>query len=298
MVALEKRMAHTLIIVIFSMIYAYAHAESLDDVINYQAPPPPAAVKAEGQPPYTIQDIINKIPGTLNDEGELKTYGSYWFDSQDPGAIAFDRNNFGGCNRFFILSDRPREELGKGNGWRTFYDTLSFLFSDNEKQKEKSRDDLKSGLAALSSEDCYYNPRALANYKEIINAVIQAAPAILQEKRRLAAEKQANMLATEKAEQAHTTCINSSKHKLYESSHVIEVNNLNISYAKNKIQQQEEGEKISGFVDKRVMYEMGNTIAQANRSNAELFGVYKQSGGTAKSVELVRTTSPSDPCEK
>ncbi len=320
----QKMLAYIFAICIFSMGSFCANAASLDDVINYQAPP--AVVKVESKPPYTIQDILNKIPDALDDKGVLLPYSDNWIRSEEPGAIAFDKEKFGECADFYIFNG------GDSQGRKTINSTLLFLFSSVESEKERGRHNLKFGLERLSdpnsrrynAEACYNNPQLLTNYKEIINAVIQAAPSVLEEKRRLVAEKQnkakreqqakqeaeekavlerqANMLAAEKAEEARlaklTACKNSNAYKLYESSAMIEVNNSNIGWAKNKIMQQEEGAKISGFVDKRVMYEMGNTIAQATRSNTELYGIYKQSGGTAKSVELVRATSPSNPCEK
>jgi len=100
----------------------------------------------------------------------------------------------------------------------------------------------------------------------------------------------------EKAVQEREACLQSNKPKLNEISAAIVQDLSSINLSKERMQQQREGAKYSGFVDKQLMYELGNRIASLERRIKEYFDQYKQLGGTEKSAELVRALQ-TNPCD-
>lgn len=278
------------------------------------------------------------VQDSLDDNGiyrneESRHYGEWLKDPfYDLRAKALNEKYFGECEYFDI-------RFNGRDGGRLFQATLWYLFPENEQQKEQASKTIKEGLASIErearEEGSEYRVKACkdgwhqysANLKEIINAVIQAAPAILKEKQRMvemakAAKLQAQNQANEKArakqqaqekadadrkslelaervgreERANQlkACQATEGYKLYSASATIEYNQAVARSAEMEIQRQKEAGKISGFVNKQVMYEMGNRVAGANRLNKENFEVYKKLGGTAKSIGAVKSLP--NPC--
>lgn len=322
MSALRKKSTPTLIASILFLLTFSVFAAGIEDITGYQ---PPA--RAGGSvAPYTIQDIINNLPSALDDDG---IYKGRWVEWNDPKAVATDEENFGKCEYFYI-------RLNGKMGGHTFEWTLHYLFPENEAQKITASEVIKRNFAEIEREtNSEYGVKACAdwrnysaNLKVILNAVIQAAPAILKEKQRriefaqteklnkqnqakektrakqLAEEKdKADKLAMvlaeskgrEEREKNLKSCQATSVYKLHEVSASIAYNKTIANDAEQKIQHQKEVEKISGYVDKQVMYEMGDRIVGANKLNKENFEVYKKLGGTESSVESVRMLP--NPCK-
>jgi len=206
------------------------------------------------------------------------------------------------------------------------------LFPENEDQKTNASRGIKNSLTYLKESSqgssCANREKYIVQIKEIFNAVIQAAPMILQEKQRLVAVAQADKIQKQEQEKARgrikqqaeekakagrqalalaeakgreerskkiDACQNTNDYKLYAISAAINHNQVIAKNSRLEIQRQEEGAKISGLVDKQVMYEMGNRIAGVNRLNKENFEIYKQLGGSARNIESVKDLP--DPCE-
>lgn len=320
MAASGKMAVFIFAICVYSMINVCVHADSLDDIINEK--PAPASVKVTQLPPFSAKTFIDEITDVLDDNGSLKSRGWLPRDIQEK-AVDFDKENFGECIDFYLQRGGTASPT---YGSEALANTSSFLFSATESEKEIGRSNLKMYLGMLaepgyrkySPKSCVGNPKPLENLKELLNTIINAAPAIIDEKRRLAAvhreedaKKQAKLdeekqrvqtalLAAERAEEERlaklTACRETSAYKLYESSALIVLVNSQANSAKLEIKHQEEGAKISGYVDKQVMYKMGNTIAEATRLNQELFASYRKLGGPAKNVESVRELP--NPCSK
>jgi hypothetical protein len=222
-------------------------------------------------------------------------------------------------------------------GGSTFDWALRYLFPENEEQKVTASEAIKRNLAEIDREsNSEYGVKECAgwrnystNLKEILNAVIQAAPAILKEKQRRVeleqmakiqkqnqanekarakqqagekaeADRQALALAESKGAEERANelkaCQATNEYKLYDISSSIENNQSIARSATLEMQRQKEGAKISGYVNKQVMYEMGNRVAGANRLNKEKFEVYKKLGGVARNVESVKTLP--NPCSQ
>ena len=64
---LEKFSPLTLTASILLLLPSFAYAAGIDDLTNYQSPP--AKVEPNNALPYTIQDIINILPNSLNNDG-------------------------------------------------------------------------------------------------------------------------------------------------------------------------------------------------------------------------------------
>jgi hypothetical protein len=316
-----KKLNHIFIASIFSMLSFSVLAAGLDDIAGYQ----PVAQAGCGVAPYAIQDIINKLPSVLDDEG---IYKGGWIDFRDPRAVATDEEKFGKCEYFYIRMN------GKTGG-HTFEWALHYLFPENGAKKIDASEVIKKNLAEIDREsnseygvkECADWRNYAANLKEILNAVIQAAPAILKEKQRMVAaakeaklqeQNQANekarakQQAQEKAEadrralelaervgrderaNSLKACQATEGYKLYSVSATIEYNQAVARSAEMEIQHQKEASKISGVINKQVMYEMGNRVAGASRLNKENFEAYKKLGGAAKSIGAVKSLT--NPC--
>ena len=180
-----------------------------------------------------------------------------------------------------------------------------------------------SGVAKCMNRDQYVDKT-----KAILDALVQAAPTVFAERQRvtqLAAQQKSQEVMKENATLAKKqtddtakaaqkadiaaavskadaelskrvkACQATREYALYEMSHVIERNNYKTAAAQLAIQRQEDGAKISGMVDKQIMYDMGQVIASANRIKGENFELYKKLGGPVRSNELVRPFP--NPCQ-
>lgn len=169
----------------------------IDNITSYQSPP--AKVDTASVQPYTIQDIIKILPNSLNKDGvyevdgAIRTKKNAWqtgSDLTDPRAVAFDEENFGKCKEYYI-------HVSNAAGGRIFSDTLKYLFAKNEDQKviaSREIKDIMRGLTATvpnhnnaeyrSGGICENWEKYNTKLNEILNDVIQAAPAILQERHR------------------------------------------------------------------------------------------------------------------
>lgn len=274
----------------------FACADGIDDAVNFESKPIIAA--STSVQAYTIQDIINKLPDALNDNGVYTSDSAnmeYKQLDEDPRITAFNKEKFGECETFYLY----RSGSAGGGG---FEGVLGYLFPENEERKTNASSRIKHSLAYLKESTqgsrCANREKYLVQIKEIFNAVIQAAPMILQEKQRLvamaqaekiqkqdqenkrgrirqqaeekaAADRQAIEFAEAKGHEERSkrinACQNTNEYKLYAISATINNNQVIAKNSRLEMQRQEEGAKISGFVDKRVMHEMGNRIAGVNR---------------------------------
>jgi hypothetical protein len=324
--------ASTLLLLSFS-----AFSAGIDDITNYQSPPP--QVEEKTVQPYTIQDIINKLPSLIDDDGvyigRVGGRGSEVDLTHDPRMHAFDEEKFERCNDLYIGDYGSR-------GGSIFDSTLYFLFprkgehgSSQEEYKAMSGRSLKSDLKYIEDTRNYHygdkrcedRAKYVAQIKEIVDAIIKAAPTILPEKQRLAeasrtaalksqkeaqeranaeqqtrekaaADRRAMELAESKGREERANklkaCQATNEYKLYEISATIEYNQAIARNAALEIQRQKEAAKISGYIDKPVMIEMGNRVAGANRLNKENFEAYRKLGGSARNLEAVKTLP--NPC--
>ena len=169
----------------------------LDDIKNYQKP----TIKNEsiGIQPYTIQEIIQKIHLSVDEKG---IYKGRWVDGfNDPKAIAFDDAKFGKCAYFHIRFN------GKMGG--SLFDwTLRFLFPKDENQKALASNAVKQRLEAIENannsefrtSECAEWRESVVKLKEILNITINAAPAILMEKQKVAEIAETEKIKKQKLE--------------------------------------------------------------------------------------------------
>ncbi len=308
-------------------------ATDINDIVNYQ---PTAAPKLSNQAqPYTVSDIVNMLPSALDDGGIYRGVVAL-IDQNDQRAQAFDENTFGECKEFYIHTNK---NTPKAYGAQAFHSTLKYLFPANDEDKARASNMLKGSLAGIEHEKrsritetkrrCPDPDLYSARLKEILDAVIKAAPATLQEKQRQVqiaqeearkkqeheneiarakeqaeqeakAEKQAIELAERKGQEERASklkaCQNTNDYRLYEASALIVNNRSRAAGAQQRMQEEKEGAKISGYVNTDVMYKMGNVVAGANRLNEDNFQIYKQLGGTARNVEAVQRLP--NPCKE
>lgn len=95
---------------------------------------------------------------------------------------------------------------------------------------------------------------------------------------------------------ARQECMYSNLPKLNEQAAYIVMQLKALQHAQDEIKRQKEASKYSGFVDKRMMYEMGQRIISIKESLPIAFEEYKKLGGSAKSIEQVRAL-PGNPCD-
>lgn len=315
---------------IFLLAPFMTYAADIDNIINYKSPPTP--LSAEIVQPYSIQDIIAKLPESIDDNGiYIQNYdrilGENWIN--DPRFVAFDEGNFGKCEEYYI-------RMENNYGGIIFRSTLKYLFPKNEEMKARASEDLQSAMTYIKhpgnlnygNGKCDNRNKYHIKLTELLNALIEAAPMILQEKQHMVAmvqaanilkqdqenerarikqqseakaeaEREAMELAEMRENEERTnkleTCRNKITYRLYEISTIIEHNRRMANDALQEIHRQKEGEKISGYVDKQVMYRMRNIIVGANNLNKDNFKMYKRLGGSARQVESVKSLS--DPCK-
>ncbi len=311
---IRARIRSSLFAAIVSLLLpVFAYAAGIDEITNYKSPP----VKKEFVEPYTIKEIMAMLPAKLNDQGVYGRGDALEWD--DPRAKAFDEENFGKCRSlYFSDGDRGRVLL---------WSTLRFIFPEDERSKEHASFTLKDNLTYvadprnhLDNNGCENRAQLVAKLKELLNTIIQAAPSILQEKQRIVdaareevakrqkqqevtvqakkqavekaeADRQAIMIAEKNGSEERAnklkTCQNANAYKLYGITDSIEINKVIAKKAKQEIENQEAGAKISGYVDTQVMHKMGNIIAGVNKLNKENFVLYKNLGGSARSLESV-----------
>lgn len=308
--------------IIFIIMPFFSIAASLDDAVNYKSLPDRAGlINAQA---YTVQELVDKLPAALDEKGVFNNGDGnrkYKKLNEDARVIAFNNQKFGGCEAFYLFKYGA---VGTGG----LENTLRFAFPRDENTKINASNGIKHTLSYLKEstslgKKCENRDEYLAVLKDVFNAVIQSSPNILQERLRIAEvdlqimnqKKQqrdtieASRLAEGKAikddllqkrnetifrNKKYEICRNTNDYKFYELSKTLEFNNQIIESAKLTIKQQEDGAKISGFVDKNVIHKMGITIVNANHANDENYEIYKKMGGSAKRKELVRGTN--DPC--
>jgi len=309
----------------------FASAAGVDDLLNTKAPSTeiikPAVPKKETAVPYTQKEIIDRMQIYLDSNDNYdSSQASKAYDKERTEA--FNNENFGACHLFAIRFDNPSEDFSDKlidhPAGRTFFKTIQVLYPTShdglskEEAKARAIQAMKDGIAILQDPNtwsrigstCEDHDKYFARYKELLDAVIQAQPAIRAEKQRLALEErqkyEKRQAATEASNKARmdaeiarqekiNTCANSDQYKLYRISANIEYYRTIANQAQQEIDRQNQGAKISGFVDKQVMYNMGSKIAEVDRVNKENFVIYKQVGGTAKNVKSVPAL-PTNPC--
>lgn len=326
---------------IFLLAPCFVWATDINDMVNYQ--PSPAKIESKKTQAYTLQDIINKLPNALNDHGVYKGFAKR---SDDAKAIAFDEENFGECEYFYIHEDANnfgKKYHNKTYGAAAYSEALQFTFSANDNEKVEASKMLKLDLEELERDSNYRDEETekrcpdrqnyIVRFKEIINAVMQAAPTILAEKQRMVeianaesdkkhrqanemarakkqaeesakAENQAKELAIKQAEAKGReerenklkSCQATNQYELFKVSMIIFNNQGFAKRAELTIQREKEGAKISGYVDANKMHKAGDIIAGANKANKTNFELYKQLGGAARNIESVQALP--NPCEE
>jgi len=231
---------------------------------------------------------------------------------------AFDEANFGKCKDYYIHEYRDGVTITTVGGLIFDY-TLQYLFPQNEFSKKMASEDVKERLAQFEhnartgsyqgNSKCTDWKNYEARLKEILNTVIQAAPEILQAKKNMVAiaqaseakekaDGQAKILAERKKNEERSNklkvCQNTNEYKLYETSTAIVNGQQTINNAEQTIQREKDGSKISGYVNKQLMYQMGNLISMTSRQNDENFDKYKKLGGSAWRIGSVKAIP--NPC--
>ena len=301
----------------FAIFHGCVIAAGIEDAMDYKPAVPVATASTQ---PFTVNDFIAIAPSALNNkavfDGSNLNYEKFW---SDPRIVALDVSIFGECKSFYYS--------GYGSPSRSGIESaLRFLFPRNEEQKVNASRGIRysieylkngnSGIPKCSNRDQYGEKT-----KAILDAIMQAGPAILAEKQRqieAAAQQEAQIAnkesaaiarsqadaaakASQKSEVAAAAavadaeaakklkaCQSTREYQLFEVSSTIEQNNSREAAAQREIKQQEEGSKISGVVNKQIMYDNGQIIAKANRIKDENFVVYRKLGGLASRNDQVR----------
>lgn len=302
-------------------------AAGLEDALNYK---PKVGVSIESAAsPFAVKDIVDAIPYTL-DKGGLFVDGpsargsvvdlNKWDNFlNDPRLIAFQRESFGKCEDFYFDSGRP----GWGSG--VFKNTLIFAFSEDESRKKNASVAIKYGLDGLEKNatlgrNCESRIAYTKKMKEIVNSILEAAPSIKAEStkmvqfaqqqrskekndqeaknlkaqdERVAKEKAADETAKE-LKRKELACVQSPAYQLYSASMSIVRDNSIKARAANIMERQQEGAKVSGYINKSEMADAGLAMADANKRISGSFADYRKLGG--KASKPVDVSAPRDPC--
>jgi hypothetical protein len=282
-----------LVPILFSSINVVA--ADIDEIANYK--PSEKSSKAVAQP-YSNEELIGIVSKSIDNNGVY--VGPRPFDYGDPRLAALNESLFGRCDGFYLKGNWakdlvdyvldfnfPKDEATKNNGAMGYNSRIKSI-------KEDYIDRMGPGNTGCDSKSAMN--RDLSKLIGVLNSISLAAPRILQEKHSLLEREKAEKDAAEASEAKISICKNTKEYKIYESSEAILSNRKSAAEAKQEIEKQEAVAKISGFVDKGVMYKMGTQIATANRYNKENFDFYKKIGGTAGSIESVPRIA--DPCKR
>lgn len=309
-------------IIIFLLIPLFTSAAGLDDAVNYKSASDRTG--STNTHAYTLQEIIEKLSNGLDEKGIFNNgqgNREYKKLNEDSRIIAFNKQNFGDCEAFYLFKYGSAGHGGLEN-------TLRFIFPRDENSKINASNGIKHTLSYLNESTalgtkCENKNEYLTSLKNVFNAVIQARSNILNERLRIAEidlqavnqkkqQREAaelNRMSQGKAvlddllEKRNETilrnkkfeiCTNTNEYKFYELTRVLEFNTRIIEESKLAIKQQEAGAKISGLVDKNIIHKMGIAIANSNQANDDNYLNYVKMGGTVKRKELVRAVS--NPC--
>ena len=266
-------------------------------------------VNVTGVQPYTMQEVVDRIVsiGTIDEEATGVRMQDAGFISLlnnvpvptsdesnfgwnfDPPGVAFDRATFGPCQRFYIFSSRfvdgdpdPPVNTSGATGTDIVYMYLIAEFKDNSFKKIQPVFDwiVKND----DSVGCSTAAKKLAsdNFSDFIK--------ILSASGKIKHQQQIENL------KARTACFASGDRKLAHASTEIFNAQTDLSNSKARLAQENDAAKISGFVDKQLMYNLGKTILTDTQWLNTNFPVYKKMGGTAKTP--LDVTALPDPCAK
>lgn len=313
---------------IVSCFASTCYSAGLDDITSYKKAEEIEQISVAT--PYTTKEIINKVASKLDEKNvfQVGSYGEDVFFYQDPKTIAFNKAKFGNCEEFYV------GQSSFGNTAFNSTVKFLFPENEEHKEnlggavKGALRQLEDPFLKGSMGGHCKNHLAYAAELKDFLNSIAQAAPSILEknqnklaaakikEEKRLTVEKSiakenankeakrlADSQAKDKAEKIGkeanakklASCKQQKEYKLFEVSAFIQLNNNIAKNSQKEIDSQKEGAKISGIVNKNVMYTAGNRIVGAKESNNELFAAYKKLGGTAKTSETVVVST--NPCK-
>lgn len=299
-------------------------AAGLEDALNYK---PKVGVSIESAAsPFAVKDIVDAIPYALDKDGlfgssakgspvDIKKWDAFL---NDPRLMAFHRENFGKCEEFYVNS--------RSWGTGVFDNALRFAFSEDESQKKNASLGIKHGLDGLEKNaslgrNCEGRIAYTKKLREIVNIILEAAPSIKAESTRMV-QSATQQLSKEKNEQEakklkvqeervakdraadetkkererkESECLKSPAHQLYFMSLSVVGNIATKQEIASIMQRQQEGAKVSGYIDKKVMADAGLAMGDANQRGSLWFAEYRKLGGKASKPEEV--IAPKDPCK-
>ncbi len=296
------------IVLVISLFASSSFSASLEEITNYKKAEPEQIIAKS----YSVKEIIDILLNHIDDDGRYVGGGNNnarTFSSEDARLAAFNKEKFGNCKEFYINT------VASG-GDMAFNSTIEFLLANNESSRERHSSDVQYALDSLedpylarTQSECKDNLVYATELRSLLDSIAKIVPSILDEKHKrvetakakekmlLAKDlerKSAGLKAKDENAKKLTACRQKPKYKLYEVSLIIQRNNEIARYSQKEIDAQNEGAKISGVVNKRVMYEAGNRIVGAKASNKEAFVSYRKLGGTAKTPEAIAPTI--NPC--
>lgn len=251
--------------------------------------------------PYTTEELIELIPKYIANGHS----SGLAFDNDK--SKEFNENLSADCEIFYPLITRS---TGPSLGYQIFDGAIRYISSkDSGKQEYSER--LKSDLSELrkkSSKICSdgLGPEYFNRLQALIDSIIKAGPTIKvasQGQIQLTKEGREKLHAAERQRNADyankdakdATCKATPLYQVYLSSYIIERNRPFFRNAQQEITRQQDGAKISGYIDKNRMYELGNTVSRINRENADAFAIYRKNGGTQSHADLVKILP--NPCQ-
>lgn len=251
---------------------------------------------------YTTNELISLIPVYAS-----KSYTSGVFDNEK--AEAFNRQNFGyDCQIFYPLTTRNGE--GGGLGHQIFDDASRYLTEKNEKDKNEYAQKVKEGLSELQKRSVKVctdgrGVEYFGRFQTLLSAILQAGSSISTETQRLIgvqndsrekkyAEERKSISDAQAKATVNAACQRTPQYQAYAASYVIARNKPYLNSAQQEMQKQKDGAKISGYVDKNRMHELGNIISKINKENSEAFQIYTKFGGPVNEIGAVSVLA--NPC--
>jgi hypothetical protein len=167
------------ILAYLSLIPALAAAAGIDDAMNYK--PKTEATSQGGVTPFTLQDIVDAIPNTLNERGayvygpdartDAADYDKWSAFLENPRLAAFEADSFGKCTDFYF----DASHMGWAKG--VFENTLRFAFPVNESSKENASRAIRNGIDGLEKNaslgsSCIKRAEYTQRLKEVVNAIL------------------------------------------------------------------------------------------------------------------------------
>lgn len=199
----------------------------------------------------------------------------------------FDKLKWGRCKDLYMHNSY---QLSKAPHGRLYgFLIISEIGSYNENPRNGSLRQIGKYLEKVSSlpaQDANCTQTHVDEFKVLMNKIFDTSMEGRSEEMRL----------RKQADEELAMCKKRTDYQLFIIEEIIQFHKFSISEAQARMKSEKKASEVSGYINKKLMHESGQTISKSEDALRLNFLEYKKLGGKAKSVEEV-VISP-DPCKK